>query len=105
MESPGRRHSASLDNFMTDLQVAGYLRVSVPTVHKLLRAGELTGIRVLTRTKAKRDWHIPRRAVSKLCEDHSNSAWLVPAPSQSAVLKHATLELIEKNGYRPKLEN
>src|SRR5262245_57475748 len=100
MKSPGQRHSASLDNFMTVLQVAGYLRVSVPTVHKLLRAGELTGIRVLTRTKAKRDWHIPRRAVSKLCDDNSNGASLVPAPSRSAVLRRATLELIEKNRDR-----
>ena len=76
----------SLDTYLTVQEVAEYLRISTATAYALLRAGKLTGARVV------RDWRIPREALSRFCKDNSNNASFEPTqlrhPASEATRKH-----------------
>jgi excisionase family DNA binding protein len=75
----------SQDDHVTVQEAAEYLRISVATVYRLLRAGKLTGVKVKSQG-AKGGLRVSRKLVFQFSDGHSKTASLeqVPPPVASS---------------------
>jgi excisionase family DNA binding protein len=70
----------SQDDHVTVQEAAEYLRISIATVYRLLRAGKLTGVKVKSKG-AKGSLRVSRKLVFQFSDGHSKTASLeVPPP-------------------------
>ena len=70
----------SQDDHVTVQEAAEYLRISIATVYRLLRAGKLTGVKV-KRQGAKGGLRVSRKLVLEFSDGHSKTASLEQVPS------------------------
>ena len=72
------------DDHVTVQEAAEYLRISVATVYRLLRAGKLTGVRVKSHG-AKGSLRVSRKLIFDFSDGHSKTASLEQPPPPAAV--------------------
>jgi excisionase family DNA binding protein len=69
----------SQDDHVTVQEAAEYLRISIATVYRLLRAGKLTGVKVKP-PGAKGSLRVSRKLVFEFSDGHSKTASLKQNP-------------------------
>ena len=72
------------DDHVTVQEAAEYLRISIATVYRLLRAGKLTGVKVKP-NGAKGSLRVSRKLVFEFSDGHSKTASLEQSPPPAMV--------------------